>query len=205
MQLVALNGKVTAPESWTLQSNLYVRGFQQRHVDGNDADVERCSNSSSFGGKLCLEDDGFPVPAAARLKPSGISLRSSTPATTRSPPRPAYPTAPSTGPRPTPPPSALRCRPRTTPSCSVMEIIFPSAAASTTAGSHSGPPANWAISIRIFRSPQCRRCRHWLGHPDARQYRLQPGQFERTQHLLRALRHGRLRHHASPVVNAGAR
>jgi iron complex outermembrane receptor protein len=68
MQLVALNGKVTAPESWTLQSNFYVRGFQQRHVDGNDADVERCSNASSFGGKLCLEDDGFPVPPGGRTQ-----------------------------------------------------------------------------------------------------------------------------------------
>ena len=68
MQLVALNGKVTAPESWTLQSNFYVRGFQQRHVDGNDADVERCSNASSFGGKLCLEDDGFPVPPGGKTQ-----------------------------------------------------------------------------------------------------------------------------------------
>jgi iron complex outermembrane receptor protein len=66
MQLVALNGKVTTSNSWTLQSNLYVRGFQQRHVDGNDADVERCSNSSSFGGRLCLEDDGFPVPPGGK-------------------------------------------------------------------------------------------------------------------------------------------
>ena len=68
MQLVALNGKVTAPESWTLQSNFYVRRFQQRHVDGNDADVERCSNASSFGGKLCLEDDGFPVPPGGKTQ-----------------------------------------------------------------------------------------------------------------------------------------
>ena len=43
MQLVALNGKFTVTDNWTLQSNVYVRKFQQAHVDGNDADVERCS------------------------------------------------------------------------------------------------------------------------------------------------------------------
>ena len=78
MQLVALNGKINAPESWTLQSNLYVRGFQQRHVDGNDADVERCSTlSSSFGGKLCLSDDDLCRPAPGQTQSlSGISLSS---------------------------------------------------------------------------------------------------------------------------------
>src|SRR5205814_5722483 len=34
------------------------------HVDGNVADIERCSNgaSSQFRNHLCLEDDGFPRP-----------------------------------------------------------------------------------------------------------------------------------------------
>jgi iron complex outermembrane receptor protein len=59
VQLIALNGKVTAPESWTLQSNFYVRRFQQRHVDGNDADVTQCGVPSGSPGKLCLNDNGF--------------------------------------------------------------------------------------------------------------------------------------------------
>jgi iron complex outermembrane receptor protein len=62
MALVALNGKFAVAENWTLQSNVYVRSFRQAHVDGNGADVERCSNASSFPNKLCLEDDGFPRP-----------------------------------------------------------------------------------------------------------------------------------------------
>ena len=51
-------------DTWSLQGNLYVRGFQQHHVDGNLADTERCSNSASpqFRDHLCLQDDGFPRP-----------------------------------------------------------------------------------------------------------------------------------------------
>jgi iron complex outermembrane receptor protein len=60
--LIALNGKFTVAENWTLQSNAYVRSFRQAHIDGNGADVERCINASSFPNKLCLEDDGFPRP-----------------------------------------------------------------------------------------------------------------------------------------------
>lgn len=64
MGLVGLNGKYAVTDTWSLQGNLYGRFFRQDHVDGNDADVERCSASSSFANQLCLEDDGFqrPVP-----------------------------------------------------------------------------------------------------------------------------------------------
>jgi len=65
--LAALNGRFTVTENWTLQSNVYVRSFRQAHVDGNGADVERCSNSSSYPNKLCLEDDGFPHPTPTPL------------------------------------------------------------------------------------------------------------------------------------------
>ena len=65
--LAALNGKFMVAENWTLQSNVYVRSFRQAHVDGNGADVERCSNSSSYPNKLCLEDDGFPHPTPTPL------------------------------------------------------------------------------------------------------------------------------------------
>jgi iron complex outermembrane receptor protein len=62
MALVGLNGKVSVTDTWSLQGNLYGRFFRQAHVDGNDANVERCSASSSFANRLCLEDDGFPRP-----------------------------------------------------------------------------------------------------------------------------------------------
>jgi iron complex outermembrane receptor protein len=67
MQLVALNGKISAPESWTLQSNFYVRRFQQRHVDGNDADVTECGVASGSPGKLCLSDEGFSGTPASQF------------------------------------------------------------------------------------------------------------------------------------------
>ena len=68
---LALNGKTRLDENWQLEASAYVRALKQRHVDGNAGNFERCSNSSSFGGKLCLQDDDFtrPVPftgAAAR-------------------------------------------------------------------------------------------------------------------------------------------
>lgn len=63
MALVGVNGKYAVTDTWSLQGNLYGRFFRQDHVDGNAAEVERCSNSSSFAGRLCLEDDGFPRPA----------------------------------------------------------------------------------------------------------------------------------------------
>ncbi len=62
VQLVALNGKLNVTPDWTLQSNLYVRNFQQRHVDGNDADISRC------GGLLCLDDDAAPGFTAAQRR-----------------------------------------------------------------------------------------------------------------------------------------
>jgi iron complex outermembrane receptor protein len=65
VQLVALNGKVNVTNDWTLQSNLYVRKFQQRHVDGNAADIEECDGG--LAGFLCLSQDAAPgVPATGR-------------------------------------------------------------------------------------------------------------------------------------------
>lgn len=63
--LVGLNGSYALSDAWSLQGNVYVRGFRQRHIDGNAADTERCSNSSDapFVGHLCLQDDGFPRPS----------------------------------------------------------------------------------------------------------------------------------------------
>ena len=39
---------------------LYVRNFKQYHVDGNDADVERCSGSRHAVNTLCLDEDALP-------------------------------------------------------------------------------------------------------------------------------------------------
>ncbi len=62
--LLALNGKLALADTWSLQGNIYVRRYRQKHVDGNVADIERCSNSASpqFRDHLCLEDDGIPRP-----------------------------------------------------------------------------------------------------------------------------------------------
>src|SRR5262249_46762132 len=62
MGLLSLNGQHAVTDTFTVQANTYVRRFQQRHVDGNPGEFERCSNASSFPGFLCLEDDGFPRP-----------------------------------------------------------------------------------------------------------------------------------------------
>jgi iron complex outermembrane receptor protein len=61
---LAVNGKTRLDGNWQLEGSAYLRVLKQRHVDGNDAEFERCSASSSFAGRLCLEDDGFarPVP-----------------------------------------------------------------------------------------------------------------------------------------------
>jgi iron complex outermembrane receptor protein len=60
---LALNGKTRLDENWQIEGSVYVRSLKQRHVDGNDADFERCSASSSFATKLCLQDDGFTRPS----------------------------------------------------------------------------------------------------------------------------------------------
>jgi iron complex outermembrane recepter protein len=65
MGLLALNGNYALTDNWSLQGNVYIRGFRQQHIDGNVADTERCSNSASpeFRDHLCLQDDGFPRPS----------------------------------------------------------------------------------------------------------------------------------------------
>ena len=60
--MLTLNGRHAFTDELSVQANSYVRYFRQHHVDGNVADIERCSNASSFPNRLCLEDDGFPRP-----------------------------------------------------------------------------------------------------------------------------------------------
>lgn len=59
---LALNGKTSLSDAWELDGSVYFRTLSQGHVDGNDGDFEKCSNSSSYANQLCLEDDGFPRP-----------------------------------------------------------------------------------------------------------------------------------------------
>ena len=65
MALLALKGTYDVSETWSLQANAHGRAFKQRHVDGNAAELERCSAGASpaFRDHVCLEDDGFPRPA----------------------------------------------------------------------------------------------------------------------------------------------
>jgi iron complex outermembrane receptor protein len=69
-QLLALNGRYSITDHWTVQSNVYTRHFKQAHVDGNDADVERCSGvaGNPLLNTLCLEDDGFPAQPKANFQ-----------------------------------------------------------------------------------------------------------------------------------------
>jgi iron complex outermembrane recepter protein len=68
--LLALNGRYSVTDHWTVQSNLYYRRFHQEHVDGNSAEVERCSGNAanSLFNTLCLEDDGFPPQPQANFQ-----------------------------------------------------------------------------------------------------------------------------------------
>jgi iron complex outermembrane recepter protein len=63
-ELIALNGRYSVTDHWTVQSNLYYRRFDQQHVDGNAAEVERCSGAANnpLFNTLCLENDAFPQP-----------------------------------------------------------------------------------------------------------------------------------------------
>lgn len=63
---LALNGKTAFSDDWQAEASLYARSLRQRHLDGNDGNFESCSKSSSFGGKLCLQDDDFGTPPGGK-------------------------------------------------------------------------------------------------------------------------------------------
>ncbi len=106
---IAVNGKSKLSDDWQIEGNAYLRNFRQRHIDGNDGDFEKCSNSSSFGTSLCLEDDAFGTPAGGKT----VAFRNQFAIITQSgntiPSPPARITAPSTVPMSTPPPRAAPC------------------------------------------------------------------------------------------------
>src|ERR671937_2396021 len=68
--LVALNGRYSVTDHWTVQSNLYYRRFDQQHVAANAAEVERCSGNAAnpLFNTLCLEDAGFPPQPQANFQ-----------------------------------------------------------------------------------------------------------------------------------------
>ena len=55
--LFQITGRFDVAPHWSVNSNFYVRQFDQYHVDGNDADVEQCDNNPNI---LCLSDDDAP-------------------------------------------------------------------------------------------------------------------------------------------------
>jgi iron complex outermembrane receptor protein len=63
---LALNGKTQLDENWEIEASAYMRSLKQRHADGNSANFEKCSNSSSFANKLCLQDDAFGTPPGGK-------------------------------------------------------------------------------------------------------------------------------------------
>lgn len=64
--MVALRGRQDLSSGWRLSASAVLRALRQRHVDGNDADLEACSAQSSFGGDVCLEDDALGNPPGGK-------------------------------------------------------------------------------------------------------------------------------------------
>ncbi len=58
--LAQLTGRFDVAPNWTINSNFYVRQFDQFHIDGNDGSVEDCGN-----GTACLSADNAPPNATA--------------------------------------------------------------------------------------------------------------------------------------------
>ena len=66
MAFAAVNGKFDLSGPWSMQTGFYMRRFRQKHVDGNDADIEECD--PPLDGTLCLDDDGFPGQPAGNFQ-----------------------------------------------------------------------------------------------------------------------------------------
>lgn len=56
---VNLTGKVEATPTWTIEAAARVRVFQQKTVDGNPTETERCEAPNA--GLLCFNDDDVPA------------------------------------------------------------------------------------------------------------------------------------------------
>ena len=186
MAFAAVNGKFDLSGPWSMQTGFYMRRFRQKHVDGNDADIEECD--APLDGTLCLDDDGFPGQPAANFQilnrrppipfvagtPYGTVDRTSTDARVyrrlgavrqrRQALRPRQFVCRRREHRPRP--DQVRCQQRA-----------------------------WIYLSRPVRRTERRGAGHRIADPDRRQHRLCPGDAERAQHLLRALCARHLRHH----------
>ncbi|MDQ6868862.1 MAG: TonB-dependent receptor [Pseudomonadota bacterium] len=62
---VAFTGKFDINPQWSIASNFYIRTFEQRHTDGNDADLQKCSDNGLLidpsipPDSLCLNSNNF--------------------------------------------------------------------------------------------------------------------------------------------------
>lgn len=63
--LAALNGSHELSANWSLQGDVYLRKFNQHHLDGNDGGFAECGDA--LVGLLCVDSGGFP----AGLRPAG--------------------------------------------------------------------------------------------------------------------------------------
>ncbi len=61
--LAALEGRLDAGRGWTLTGDVYLRRFNQHHLDGNDGDFASCGGDPAdpLFGTLCVDSSGFPV------------------------------------------------------------------------------------------------------------------------------------------------
>jgi iron complex outermembrane recepter protein len=72
-RLLAMTGGYDLSDTLRLQGGVHYRRFDQKHLDGNDGDFERCSGNlaNPLFGTLCLEDDAFP----AGLRPAKTAFQ----------------------------------------------------------------------------------------------------------------------------------
>jgi iron complex outermembrane receptor protein len=63
LAFLTANGSYKATDTLSFQGNVYYRGFWQKHVDGNTADVQACNaaKNPALAGDLCLGDDTTPL------------------------------------------------------------------------------------------------------------------------------------------------
>ena len=57
---IAINGRFEVAPQWTVNSNVYIRNFNQQHTDGNDANLGDCGliAGGAASGQLCDSDNG---------------------------------------------------------------------------------------------------------------------------------------------------
>ena len=79
-QLAFLNatGSIQLTDTLSLKSNLYYRGFWQKHVDGNTSDVVPC-DPALFPGFLCFEEADNPLFGLNGLQVPATVLNGGTP------------------------------------------------------------------------------------------------------------------------------